>query len=47
MIARPMIEVERDGVRNLLEYDVLRYFKNKDEALDYARSNAISDVDFS
>ena len=43
-MARPMIELERDGERSLLEYDVLRIFENKDEALKYARKNNLTDV---
>lgn len=47
MITRPMIEIERNGKRSLLEFDVLRYFQGKDEALEYAKSQNISDIDFS
>lgn len=47
MMARPMIEVERDGRRSMHEYDVIRYFGSVEEARQYAESNNISDVHLS
>ncbi|MDF1538984.1 MAG: hypothetical protein P1Q69_08775 [Candidatus Thorarchaeota archaeon] len=47
MIARPMIEIERDGSKSLHEFDVLRRFETADEALQYASDNNIQDVDLS
>ena len=43
-MTRPMIEVARDGERILLEYDVLRIFENRDEALEYAKKNNLTDI---
>lgn len=45
-MARPMIELERDGERSMFEYDVLRIFKNRDEGLEYAETNDITDIIF-
>jgi len=47
MMARPMIEVERDGRRSMHEYDVIRYFDSADKALQYAATNNIEDVHLS
>lgn len=46
-IARPVIELERDGQISFHEYDVLRDFEDMTTALEYARSNNIEDIDFS
>ena len=47
MIARPMIEIERDGKWSIHEYDVLQTFASSSEALDYANSHNIDDVELS
>ena len=41
--ARPMLEVEVDGRRRLAEFDVVRFFEDREEAEDYARENGVSD----
>ncbi|MHA1961278.1 MAG: hypothetical protein ACW99U_13730 [Candidatus Thorarchaeota archaeon] len=42
-IARPMMEIEREGAKLLLEFDVVRVFEDENEARDYATTNNISD----
>jgi hypothetical protein len=39
-----MIELKRNNQRNLYEYDVLRIFENRQEALEYAEMKSITDV---
>ncbi len=46
-IARPVIELDRNGQRSFHEYDVLRDFENKATALEFAKSNNITDIDLS
>jgi hypothetical protein len=41
-IARPMIEIYRDGKKRLYEYDVIKTFENEKEAKDYAKRNALN-----
>ena len=40
-IARPMIQLVRDGESRLYEYDVLKYFESETEAVEYAEENGI------
>ena len=47
MIARPMIEVEMNGDKVFCEFDLIIIFKDKREAVDYAKKNGISDSFFS
>lgn len=44
---RPVIAVEREGVRQYRAYDVLRRFTSEAEARQFAASHQIMDVDFS
>ena len=46
-ISRPMIEIEREGIWSIHEYDVLRYFENRNEAQSYAKEYGITDIDLS
>ncbi|NHJ49624.1 MAG: hypothetical protein FK733_17675 [Asgard group archaeon] len=39
MAARPMIEIEMDGEKVFMTYDVLNYFDDKKEATEYANKN--------
>ena len=41
MIARPMIELEINGEKILMVFDVISYFDTLDEAKDYANENDI------
>ena len=43
-VARPVIEVTRDGQRQFLEFDVEKVFKDASEARAYAAKNKIQDV---
>ena len=43
-IARPMIELEQDGTRSFYEYDVIHYFQDKIEALEYSKKHNITDI---
>jgi hypothetical protein len=43
-IARPMMEIERDGDKLLLEFDVIRVFKDEEEARRYSKTNNIVDI---
>ena len=46
-VARPMLsKISSGGVETMTEYDIVRKFKNKKEAQDYAAANKISDVSF-
>ena len=45
-IARPMIEIERNGEKQNRVFDVAKVFKNKAEARKYAKENNITDVKF-
>ena len=43
-MARPTIEVVRDGETKYVEYDVVKYFDNEAEAKEYAKQNNIDDI---
>lgn len=43
-IARPVIEVERDGKKMFLEYDAYKSFENEEEVLEFAKVNWITDI---
>lgn len=40
-IARPVIEVHRDGITQWCEFDVLKVFRDEQEAKAYAEKHAI------
>ena len=41
-IARPMIEIYKNGKNFLCEYDVVETFKNENEAADYVKRNKLN-----
>ena len=43
---RRVMAFDLDGSREWLEYDVVKVFSNRNEAIEYARSNDIHDIDF-
>ncbi len=43
-MARPVIEVERDGKKMFLEYDVYKSFETEEEVLEFAKVNKITDI---
>jgi len=43
-IARPMIEVERDGKKMFLEYDAYKSFDTEAEVMEFAKVNGITDI---
>lgn len=43
-IARPVIEVERDGKKMFLEYDAYKSFETEEEVLEFAKVNGITDI---
>lgn len=45
LVARPMTTIMIDGEPHYYEYDVIKVFETENEAKNYARENAISDVD--
>jgi len=44
-IARPVIEVYRQGERRFGEFEIEKIFKDENDAKDYAKKNAITDVE--
>jgi hypothetical protein len=44
-VQRPVIEVETDGEVAWCEFDVVKVFESKEEALTYAASQGIEDVE--
>ncbi|MHA1930600.1 MAG: hypothetical protein ACTSV2_18675 [Candidatus Thorarchaeota archaeon] len=46
LAARPVIEVNIEGNPVFLAFDVMRYFETKEEALEYAKENSVSDIVF-
>jgi hypothetical protein len=45
MVQRRVIRLESDGEELWREYDVIRSFADRAEALEYAETNSISDVE--
>jgi hypothetical protein len=43
-MARPTIQIEKDGEKQYVEYDVVKYFKDEAEARDYAKKNKITRI---
>ncbi len=41
MIARPMMEIEFEGDKTWMEFDILETFENKDDAEAYSNENGI------
>nr|MDO8079193.1 hypothetical protein [Candidatus Freyarchaeota archaeon] len=41
-IARPMIEIYKNGKKRLCEYDLAKTFEDEKEAKDYAKKNALN-----
>lgn len=43
-MARPVIEVERDGKKMFLEYDAYKSYETEEEVLEFAKVNKITDI---
>lgn len=43
-IARPVIEVERNGKKMFLEYDAYKSFETEEEVLEFAKVNGVTDI---
>jgi len=43
-VARPVIEVKRDGESHYYEYDAIKQFNTEAEAKEYAEKHNISDI---
>jgi hypothetical protein len=41
MAARPMVEIEVNGEKVFMTYDVIRYFDNKEEAIRFIENNRL------
>lgn len=44
VIARQVIEVERDGKKRMLEFDAYKSFDTEEEVLEFAKVNGITDI---
>jgi hypothetical protein len=45
LFARPLMELSRDGDTSYYEFDVVRRFESKSEAIKYALDNGIEDME--